>query len=200
MISLFRLTRSMALVSLGWVAVASATPALAKRPVDVFYEENPKKRAADVEELKSLCKGLEAQHAAALKSVAKKKNKLEANRSLVGIARTAGKILILYEGLGLNFANKKLGYPHYLLYKLESYLQGKKKVKNRDGTVTIKPANPEGARILSYANLLSTPGAPRKKLKPEVLDTKKLSVAADKIMGFMRDLILSQKQILDAAK
>ena len=173
------------------VAIAlAAVPVNAQmRPVDLVYQKDPAKRTADVKELDGLLGGIEKQYKNAEATLAAGQRK-EAAEAFVAVARNAGRLLVLYENLGLNFKNKKLGYPHYLLYKLESHLTGVKESKGANGATIRGPADPQGAKILVYAGVLGRPGQPPPTLD-ETVDVEKLHSAAGKVMEFVRDKIIA---------
>ena len=178
----------MLVVAIALTAVPVKTGAQ-MRPVDLVYQKDPAKRAADVKELDGLLGGIEKQYKNAEATLAAGQQK-EAAEAFVEVAKNAGRLLVLYENLGFNFRNKKLGYPHYLLYKLESQLTGVKESKGPDGATVRGPADPQGAKILVYAGVLGRPGQPSPKLD-ETVDVEKLHNAAGKVMEFVRDKIIS---------
>ena len=160
------------------------------RPIDLEYQQNPAKRAADLEELKALLAGIEKQYEVA-EATLTAGDKGKAAEDFVGVARSAGRLLLLYEMLGFNFKNEKLGYPHYLIYKLESHLTGTKETKGPKGETIRSPADPEAAKILSYAGVLGRPGRPAPQIVDSSAEVSKLHESASKIMEFLREKIIA---------
>src|SRR5688572_23744504 len=189
--------RSSRFVLLVAMAMAAALPAAAQmRPVDLEYAQNPAKRAADLKELKGLLAGVEKNYATAEASLKDGKNK-EAAEGFVLVAGNAGRILTLYESLGFNFKNKNLGYPHYLIYKLESHLTGIKESKSASGATVRAPADPQAARILVYAGVLGRAGQSKPQVPDDPIEVEKLHKSAAKVMEFVREKIVAAKVVLE---
>ena len=189
--------RSLGFVFLVAIAMTAALPAAAQmRPVDLEYARNPEKRAADLKELKSLLAGIEKNYATAETALKAGQNK-EAAEGFVLVAGNAGRILTLYESLGFNFKNKSLGYPHYLIYKLESHLTGIKESKSPSGATVRAPADPQAARILVYAGVLGRPGQPKPPVPDDPIEVEKLHKSAAKVMEFLREKIVAEKMTLE---
>ena len=177
----------LALATAALVAMPARAPAQT-RPVDLEYQQNPAKRAADLAELEGLMAGIEKRYAL-VEQILEAGRKDVAAKGFVIVARDAGRLLVLYESLGFNFKNEKLGYPHYLIYKLESHLTGTKETRGPNGEITIGPEDPDGAKILVYAGVMGRPDQPPPAVDGE--DVEKLHQAAAKIMGFLREKIFA---------
>lgn len=150
------------------------------RPADLDYKNNPEKFENDIESIK-LGLGSLDEVFIDVDSFHKQGNKKQTILFSIKIAKISMKLLYLYESTGLSFVNHEVGYPHYLLYKLESHLEGKK--PDRDKKL-----------------LLLLTGKNEKELDFENLDEAILYNQAKKIFNFTKSLIILNDEFIKKAK
>lgn len=160
------------------------------RPVDLEYAKDPQKRADDHAAMRRDLLGLPGAYEAGIAALGEGR-RADAVRSFVDVAERATGGLHLYEALGLNFENPRLGYPHYLLYQLESHLEGQRRVENEDGSVSVGPEHPELGEILHLV------GHGADELDPGALDVDLLQRSAERIVAFVTERVLSEPSLLE---
>lgn len=160
------------------------------RPIDLEYARDPEKRREDREAMLLDLRGIAGSFEAAERALAEGRT-ADAARQFVDVAERATGGLHLYESLGLNFENPRFGYPHYLLYQLESHLEGQRRVENADGSISVVPEHPELGEILNLV------GQSEEDLAAITLDTELLHRSATRIVEYVNERILSEPQLLD---
>ncbi|GMV40770.1 MAG: hypothetical protein AMXMBFR64_24860 [Myxococcales bacterium] len=160
------------------------------RPIDLEYAKDPEKRREDHAAMLDDLRGISASFAAGTRAVSEGRL-ADAARWFIDVAERATGGLHLYEALGLNFENPRLGYPHYLLYQLESHLEGQRRVENDDGSISVQPEHPELGEILHLVG--HGPDDPAL----ASLDTALLQRSATRIVEFVTDRILSEPLLLE---
>lgn len=134
-----------------------------------------------------------------------KQQREDAINSFLHSAWCGLQIVYVYEALGRAAKNPKFNYPHYIIYQLETYLQGGlKETKTKDGIVNA-PVDRKGSEVLSLASILAkiekkdgilflSPELQQQqdpKLDYESIDIDKTFQSAKKIIDFLveKDII-----------